>query len=606
MSCQEQYIAKITNLDNSYGPFAKFNGTYILDQVEGEEDHWKYEWGDNGEVIEIILQTNTWWDDDDERTYFFWWLLIGDDDYPFYIDASGYPNGWLRWRIQKRTDWESDCPPFGTIWQKIGPHGGPGVLNILRAIEYTGAVDFKNTITPPVGDLGNRFIVNRTNTRTVGMMMYTNDKNANWIAQRLLQRAGYAFATISFPANRNIFRLEVGDLFKLNYSPYGITGMVVRIVQIEEDNLDSENITVSVIEDVDYISESAVLTTSVCKSCHPNKRLELLESVKVINAPYHVIGNKTAIIPLVGRASQFAIGYYLYMSIDGGISYIRIATLSSYCVCGSLVDAYGRHTYQIDDGPGIQIDFVNSDANVIDAITRSGLCGFANVALLGNEIITFQTITPILGYSLRYQISGIYRGRLDTEQKNHPEGEDFYFISNTNFVAIENENILPGTVRYFKVVPYSGSTTGNLSDAVAFRLDITGRAKIPYYPINLDANGDYLDESPTYSIDVVLTWDPRLRGDGAGLGSEVFDVNYAPVAGVSGYEGYFRVKVYVNDVLVRTTSAIADFTWTYTELMNITDNGALAPSVTLRVTNYRVESGYEYESAYAEITVTLT
>ena len=464
-------------------------------------------------------------------------------------------------------------------------------------------IDFHNTITPPAQDLGNRFISGRINTRTFAFMLFTNPTNANWMNARMLQRNGYALATISFPANRDIFRLQVGDLFKLNYSPYNIFNMVVRVIHIEESNLESEEITITVLEDIDYLSNSVVLTTAESKAKITSDIPIDLTHVKVINAPYISAGDYVAIIPLAARELQIELGYALYMSVDDGVSYNHLSNITTYNVFGTLVNEYPEKTYQIDDGPGILIEFTNSDVNRISSISRARLCGFDNMALLGDELISFQTITPVSGFI--YRLTGVYRGRFDTEIQNHEIGTEFYFLGGNILSYVENSEIISGSTRKFKLVPFTASKTASVADATAIPLLITGRAKIPYRPSNLDANGDYPDESPTYETDIVLTWDPRLRGDGAGFGSEVFDINEAPIAGVSGYEGYFRVKVYVNDILVRTTSSIADFTWTYTSAMNIIDNGALASSVTLRVTNYRVESGYEYESTYTEIDVTL-
>lgn len=66
-------------------------------------------------------------------------------------------------------------------------------------------------------------------------------------------------------------------------------------------------------------------------------------------------------------------------------------------------------------------------------------------------------------------------------------------------------------------------------------------------------------------------------------------------------EGLFEVEVWVNTVLVRTTTAIDAATWTYTAAMNNADNGSLANLVTFKLLNYRTESGYTYESDQVEV-----
>jgi hypothetical protein len=66
-------------------------------------------------------------------------------------------------------------------------------------------------------------------------------------------------------------------------------------------------------------------------------------------------------------------------------------------------------------------------------------------------------------------------------------------------------------------------------------------------------------------------------------------------------DGFFRVEVYVSDLLVRSVSGITGDTWIYTEAMNIADNGSPATVVTFKVSNYRTVSGHTYESDQAEV-----
>jgi hypothetical protein len=53
---------------------------------------------------------------------------------------------------------------------------------------------------------------------------------------------------------------------------------------------------------------------------------------------------------------------------------------------------------------------------------------------------------------------------------------------------------------------------------------------------------------------------------------------------------------------VRTTSSIDAATWTYTEAMNNSDNGALASETLFKLLNYRTENGVLYESDQVEVT----
>lgn len=445
--------------------------------------------------------------------------------------------------------------------------------------------DFKESLVRGI-DPANREVVQRENTKTVRMMMFTNKANAAWIGSRILSRDGYGLATINFPANRKVFRLEVGDLFKLTYVPYRISNMVCRISRIREEDLETEDIIVDVIEDIDYLSNPVTLLPSSGRAITPDYALTPLTHVDVIETPYIMSGGPLEVIPLAAREKGTELGYYLYMSIDGGLSYTKIAVVPTYNPYGSLVAEYSTSTYTIDDDYGFQIDFSNEDVDIIQTIVRSQLFGDTNLALLGSEIVSFQTVTPVSGN--RYIFSGINRGRFDTKKVDHSIGESFFFTGSSNFRSIRHDEIVAGASRKFKIVPYSSKYMDEIADASVISLDIGGRAKKPYIPINFLANGS--SYASRYSDDITLTWSPRYRSKGAGIGTP------GVVLADTLREGLFEIEVWVSGSKVRTASDIDAVTWTYTEAMNIEDNDPLADEVTFKILNYRVEGGVTYSS----------
>ncbi|MCK4529103.1 hypothetical protein KAW18_17190, partial [candidate division WOR-3 bacterium] len=134
----------------------------------------------------------------------------------------------------------------------------------------------------------------------------------------------------------------------------------------------------------------------------------------------------------------------------------------------------------------------------------------------------------------------------------------------------------------------------DISEATAIDLSIEGESKKPYIPINFLANGS--SKVARYSTDIVLTWSPRYRGKGAGIGTP------GTVLADTDREGYFEIEVWVSGSKMRTTNSIDAATWTYTEAMNNSDNGALASEALFKLLNYRTENGVLYESDQVEVT----
>jgi len=102
----------------------------------------------------------------------------------------------------------------------------------------------------------------------------------------------------------------------------------------------------------------------------------------------------------------------------------------------------------------------------------------------------------------------------------------------------------------------------------------------------------------TSGDDIVLTWTPLVRGYGAGLSNPDNTTDAEPI-----WEGLFEIEVYVSDVLMRTATAIDALEWTYTNAMNVSDNGTPSDEIVFKLKNYRTVDGNVYSSDQVELTV---
>jgi len=448
-------------------------------------------------------------------------------------------------------------------------------------------------------DPANKEILGHVVPRSIRMMLFTTTVNAQEAADRIIKSIAYPLAQLTFVANRNIFRMEVGDQFKYSSSEYGITDMVFRIITITEQDLRKEHIKVYAIEDVEYMSSSSIFS-SIPVGTAPGGSTGLvytLEHVLLVEAPYVLSGNDIMLIPIAAKVTGQELGFALYMSTDGS-SYTLVQNITTFAVYGQLASNYPANTYEIDDDIGFQVDITLS-ASVLQSVSRQYLFGPTNLSLLGNhnenvELITWQTITPVSGYNDRYEITGVYRNRYGTDKKAHYVGEPFWFVG-YSVTTVAHLEFTVGSTRFFKLLPYSGSSSSALQDANAYSINFVGMARRPYDPTNYACNGVLV--TPPYSADCVLTWSPRVRGDGAGLGNPDY-VTQSPVT----WEGLFEIEVWVSGSKVRTISGIDAITYTYTSGMNSGDNGGLPSQVTFKLKNYLTYGGDVYSSAWISLT----
>jgi hypothetical protein len=314
------------------------------------------------------------------------------------------------------------------------------------------------------------------------------------------------------------------------------------------------------------------------------------EKVRFYELPYLWAGEEIKVLPVVSRPNILNSGYQIFYSASG-TSYEEVGTSSAFAVHGTVVRDYPK-TFQIDDEIGLDVFFATSDVMSIESCTREQLLSQRNLALIGDELITFQSIEPLTGKT--YRLTGVYRGRYGTGMSEHLRGTDFFFLGSNTAEPITNPDFLLGETRYFKAVQYNPRYQGDESFAVPVEVVFTGRAIAPLPPVNLLANDEGFH--PEYTSGILLVWDARVRGSGAGVHSPT-QPDTAPAR-----EGTFQVRVMDGSTEKLKRDGINAFSYELSESMLISE-GAFGSDLRIEVTNYRVVDGFRYYSEPAALTV---
>lgn len=454
------------------------------------------------------------------------------------------------------------------------------------------SIDIKQSTASPVSsDIGNKTIQGRVVSKTIKLAFFTTNANAVWGGNNHLRAASYPIATVQFPANRKVFRYQVGDPFLFSYAKYGISNMVLRVVRINEEALGSEKIVVTAQEDIYSIANAITEYSTPTDNTLPGTDYAVGPlTVEAVSEPGYQASEDIMTMPVAAKEAAIDLGFDVYISVDGGASYSWLQQVSNFVPYGTLSGTYTEDTYTIDTDAGFTVDFVR-DADLVETTTWAlALSGQKNVAILGDELIYFKTITPVSG--TLYRIDDIIRGRGDTLRKAHVDGEPFWVIRQ-NVDIVTSDFFLVGADLKFKLVPFNSRETGDIADAAAIDLSIAGRARTPYTPADFRANGG--GYAARYLTDIRVEWDARHRGKGAGHGIP------GTILPQTDREGLFTVEVWVGGSKVRTASAIDALTWTYTAAMNTADNGSLASEVLFKLTDYRTYDGITYTSPETQV-----
>lgn len=461
--------------------------------------------------------------------------------------------------------------------------------------------DFFKDATVTAQDIAVKEIVGRTISKTVKLGLFTTQSCAAWGADRLLKQNSYPRAKVQIPVNRYHFGLQCGDAFKLEYAPYGITAMYFRVDRITEEDPTSEKIIIEALEDLDYMAPTGLADTADVLTSVVDYTVSDLTDVGILEAPYEIEDSETIyIIPLAGKEKGYELKYILYMSTDGGSSYSAISSVYTFNVVGSVETEYTEDTYEVDDEVGLRVTIPDHESvSQITTRNRDSALAGANLALVGDEIISFETITPDTGDV--YVLTGVVRGMFDTVPATHAVGTKFYFFGQAKYVTLTNDEFTIGATRHFKMVPYSALDSADLSTATAISHTFAGRAKTPY-PVNtIRANDNSTGATYSASGDIVFTWWPRVRGSGAGKGDADAVTDYDPA---NNYEHLFKIETYSGGALKNTYTGIDAVTWTYTNANLQSDHGGEPSEIEFKIYNYRSVDGQELASSALSITVT--
>lgn len=255
----------------------------------------------------------------------------------------------------------------------------------------------------------------------------------------------------------------------------------------------------------------------------------------------------------------------LYRSADG-VDYDVLLSQDLAAVLGTVTSALGSGpTAILDHANTLGVTLANPE-HELDTVSFEALLRGANAAVVGNEILQFQTAT-LVGPG-QYVLSGLLRGRLGTDDAvaGHVPGERFVLLDGlAAIVRVRDGLALVGVPNSYKAV----SLYQPFGDAMPFGFTNTARALRPYAVVNLAGTRDGAGT-------LTMTWTRRTR-----IPAPWADHVDAPLGETS--ERYeLDIRNAADTATLRTLSVTAPSA-VYTAAEQIADFGALQASVRVRV-----------------------
>ena len=195
-------------------------------------------------------------------------------------------------------------------------------------------------------------------------------------------------------------------------------------------------------------------------------------------------------------------GCGIYSAKTGSSNFNIINENRLNSIVGTCLNKLGdARPYYFDYGNELFVSFSsNIDTNVMESIDLFDLLDGGNIALVGNELIQFETVE--LQENGSFKISKLLRGQYGTEEyiSKHSDNEKFIFI---NKGLISNQFTLNDVdVSYdFKVITFKD----NFENSTDKTLKIVGKNILPMKPVHIK----------TVVVDdgYKITWESREKGN---------------------------------------------------------------------------------------------
>lgn len=437
--------------------------------------------------------------------------------------------------------------------------GSGELVSQVTVVWYESSTDKKRAVT--VHNTGVREIQGGPVSATMELPGIPDAALAQKVASRELRRLSTSVSKVVLRANRDAAGLLIGDVFKLTWSDYGISSVVMRVGKVEHGTLGSAEVRLHCVEDIFAFGDSlyAPAPASLWEDpIHPPAACPYHQAKELtyLSVRQAAQGLQSTINDLDVMAGFLA--YQGTLPSDDAFSYKLLTRTGT-----------GAYTYRTT-GRFCPTALVTNAMvpEVTSTLALTGMQAFSQIransyAYIENECVAVVSVTS--------SSVTVNRGILDTFPVAHPAGSRIWFAEGNE--AWDSTQWASGVTVNAKALTTTGAGTLLEASAPADNLVINRRWYRPYPPGNLTVNGSRWPIAIQVG-DLVLNWSHRDRLTQISYYVKQDEGNFGPEAGVT-----YTIRVYRNDnSLARTVTGLSVLTWTYTAAFATAD----APGATVR------------------------
>jgi len=454
------------------------------------------------------------------------------------IDASVYQNmSTGKWYIKLiRDDYDPNTlPEFGEDEiVTLKKFSRPTVANLINdvTVKFISRTDNYKKRSAGAANIANINSQGKRIQRTFEYYGIHKASLASTVATRELKQSSSGLFKATVIGNREMIDLQPGEVFKLSYPAFGITSVVVRVVDVNYGRLNDNKISFSVVEDVFGVGDSIYGAPQDTGWVSPAEDpLDNTEAV-IIDMPYieaiRALGESTAQqlspgvaigMTLVPQSQGQALGFEDWRDYGTGSGYVRAGSfnfLNSAVIAGA-----------------VAVDTADLVVTLEGLTALENEISIGDIAYYGGELMQVEALDTETGEAT------FARGVLDTVPISHSPGELLMFFNGSSPQSAQQ---VSGVSYDEKLLPWTGKAGLAIGSATPYSITLQERFKLPYPPARVTTfeSGD----------DVRLDWRRRNRLEGYNVRNQ----NDGDTTPESGQET--RVEVLKLGVLVRTLADV--------------------------------------------------
>lgn len=374
-------------------------------------------------------------------------------------------------------------------------------------------------------DFANINFQNRVKSTEISSPGCTEAAVASILAARQLSLLNVPLYKCDITVNRKAQNLRPGSVFVMNWAPFGISNMVMRVTKIDLGELTSNEIKISCIQDR-FSTATPTFADSEGSGWTPVSTTPNPVSIRLLFTPpaFLVSNNSNESISTFDNNSRL----YVAMVPPGSASY-AVSVLSSpdnfattgiasiedspYNGGGVMQAAYSSTIAATDhhDTTGFTVGSVSQNAidNLQQLATLDEARDGSAFLLINNELFVYVGFIDNGDGTVTFP--NLYRGVLDTKPESHAANDRVWFISGQDGLMPE---LLPvGATRYVKLQDKTPGGTLDVSSSPTFSAAVTNRAGLPLPPQYLTLEGSRTPAPASGLTSITAAWRNRSRTD---------------------------------------------------------------------------------------------